>query len=122
MRARLLIAAAALIAAPSLASAADMAIQTWSPNCAGLAPVDEYVPPQTAYIVACTVELPPPTVIIGKPVGHGFHDGLFGHGSKDAVATVDWGYGNPATHEAKLVYLQKWSRDRPPVHMLIAPR
>lgn len=125
MRVHALIAAAALaLAAPMASHAADMAVDIWSPSCGGLQPVDVYVPPQVAYIVACTVPLPPPTVSYVAPAKHG----LFGkhgwkHGADDGqVAVVDWGYGNPATHEGKLVYLQQWSADRPPVHLLIAPK
>jgi hypothetical protein len=125
MRASFLIAAALLLAAPSLAQAADMAGPVaWSPNCSGLEPVDVYVPPQTAYIVACTVGLPEPTTTFREPSKSFFaHVGrLLGYGSDQPYAVVDWRYGNPATHEAKLVYLRQWSADRPPVHLIVAPK
>jgi len=128
MRVRSMILAAVLaLGIPAAANAADMAgVPAWAPGCGGLQPMDVYVPPQVAYIVACTLPLPDPTVVFGDPPEPGFFGHLakvFGHGAPDGpVATVDWRYGNPATHEGKLVYLKEWSVDRPPVHFLVVPK
>ena len=94
MRVRALIAAAALaFAVPLTAEAADLgtpAVPMASPNYPGLQPVDVYVPPQTAYIVACKADLAQSFL---------------------APKASDW--------DAYLVYLKEWSADRPPVHMLM---
>ena len=65
-----------------------------SGSCGNLQPSDVYVPPQVAYIVACTVELRP----------------TFRH------------YGNPKWYEGKLVYFDGWANRRPAVHLLAVPR
>lgn len=96
MRVRTLVLSATLaLAAPAAVQAADLAGYIpvpIGPNCSGLQPEAVYVPPQTAYIVACTVALTP--------------TGLF----------------NPQYNEGKLVYFKEWRPARPPVHMLVVPR
>jgi hypothetical protein len=117
------LAALMAVAAPPALQAADMAGYVPVPapqTCGGLNPVDVYVPPQAAYIVACTVPLP--DSVWGAPAARG---GLFSHFAKL------WNHGAPAsetvfsgsaTREGKLVYLQEWSNDRPPVHFIVVPK
>ena len=111
MRVRSLLIAAALALAAPLAGpvagyAADMpssyvpppapppAAYVPSGACLTLEPSDVYVPPQTAYIVACTVEL-----------------------------RQTWRrYANPLWYEGKLVYFNGWSAGRPAVNLLVVPR
>ena len=134
MRARPLLAAAAFaIAAPLAVHAADMSgYYPVGPNCSGLQPLDVYVPPQVAYIVACTIALPPRVVLV-PPAKHGHwskHGG--GHwAAKEVVVTQQEGlYGPHATHDAvryegKLLYLKGHTQsvfDRPPVHFLVVPK
>jgi hypothetical protein len=135
MRVRSMILAATMaLAAPSALHAADMSgYYPVGPSCANLQPVDTYVPPQVAYIVACTVALPEPVYTPGE---HGHGHGLFAmlghghgkHGGAEAMTATPIGpYGPHATHDAaryegKLVYLQQWSADRPPVHFLVVPK
>jgi hypothetical protein len=131
MRVRVLVLAVALgLSAPVAVQAADMAGYIPGPSCAGLEPIDTYVPPQVAYIVACTVPLPPRVVQLDPPKkNHGFFGKhFFGHHGDEVVAVREPGpYGPHATHdparyEGKLVYLKQWSADRPPVHFLVVPK
>ena len=136
MRARFLFAAAALaLAAPVPVEAADLSgYYPVGPNCSGLQPTDVYVPPQVAYIVACTVALPSPPVVAVEvaPAKHGHWSKPHGHHSPSAnpvVAEAGW-YGPHATHDAsryegKLVYLKGHQQvlfERPPVHFLVVPK
>jgi hypothetical protein len=122
MRVRsLALAAMMAVAAPPALQAADMAGYVPAPStCGGLNPLDVYVPPQVAYIVACTVPLPE-TVWVPKPASHGFF-AHFAKLSNHGHAAAPEGYAYAETKEGKLVYLQKWSSDRPPVHLLIVPK
>jgi hypothetical protein len=90
---------AALLAAPAAGLAADMpgyvpAAEAPYASCGSLHPSNVYVPPQTAYIVACTVALPP---TFGKRA-------------------------NPLWYEGKLVYFNGWENRRPAVHLLVVPK
>ena len=141
---RALTAAAVLaLGLPAAASAADMA--AWAPvsPCSGLQPVDVYVPPQTAYIVACTVPvLPLPAKAphkydhIGKTLDE-IVDALLFHGKEGPgnppgyygpEATHDGGWGKANMIEGKLVYLGGYPNAaaeaavRPPVHFLVVPK
>lgn len=145
MSMRALTAAAVLaLGLPAAASAADMT--AWAPvsPCAGLQPVDVYVPPQTAYIVACTVPLPPsqPVVAKGKHAHiartldeivdallfHGHEDGAKAPGPYGPESTHAGGWGNAVMQEGKLVYLGGYPNAaaeaalRPPVHFLVVPK
>ena len=143
MRVRSMILAAAMaVAGPSALHAADMAgYLPGPPTCGGLHPVDTYVPPQVAYIVACTTPLPPRVAVLEvAPTKHGHGQLLsdlydlfltlltLGHGPGTVVSVKAPGpYGPHATHdperyEGKLVYLKAWSADRPPVHFLVVPK
>jgi hypothetical protein len=142
---RALTAAAVLaLGLPAAASAADIA--AWAPvsPCVGLQPADVYVPPKTAYIVACTVPLPPSQPAVAK--GKHAHiaktldeivDALLFHGHEDVAkapgpygpeSTHPGGWGNAVTHEGKLVYLGGYpspayeAQVRPPVHFLVVPK
>src|SRR5690554_6500416 len=98
MRARFPILLAAGLAAglPAAASAADLGVSfVPGPSCGGLEPANVYVPPQVAYIVACSAALP--DVPLVAAASHGFWASLWGN----EVATP-----GPATHEGKLVYLK----------------
>ena len=125
MRVRsLALAALMAVAAPLALQAADMAGYVPVPaplTCGGLTPLDVYVPPQVAYIVACTVPLPETVWVPPKPAS----TGLFAHFAKlwnHGQAAAPEGYAYAETREGKLVYLQEWSSDRPPVHLLIVPK
>ena len=132
MRVRLPILAALMaLAAPSALHAADMSGYYPTPGCAGLQPVDVYVPPQVAYIVACTIALPERPYV--APVKHGHFAKLWNHGDAETPAyamyevTPIGPYGpyathDPARYEGKLVYLRQWSADRPPVHFIVVPK
>lgn len=134
MRARTLFAVLALAVSGSLpAAAADLTgYYPSGPNCSGLQPKDVYVPPQVAYIVACTVALPPPVVAVKPLSKHGLFAKHFHHKpdvETPVVAEQGW-YGPYATHdpirrEGKLVYLkghQQTIVERPPVHFLVVPK
>ena len=102
MRVRsLLLAAAFALAAPLAANAADMAggyvppvAYAPGPGCGGLQPIDFYVPPQQAYIVACSLGVRP---ILTRRL------------------RVRW-------VEDKLVYYKGWAPTRPPVDLIAIPR
>ena len=104
MRGRSLILAAATalaaaLAAPAAGLAADMPAYVPpdagpSGACGSLSPSNVYVPPQTAYIVACNVELQP--------------------------TLRQW--GNPLWYQGKLVYFDGWQNRRPAVHLLVVPK
>ena len=140
MRVRsLALAALMAVAAPPALQAADMAGYVPGPlTCGGLQPVDTYVPPQVAYIVACTIPLPP-TIAEAVPVKHGHWAKLWSHGHTETPENAVHGvtpigpYGPNATHDAeryegKLVYLRGYPEGlastsvRPPVHLLIVPK
>ena len=120
-----------VLAAPSALHAADLSGYYPAPGCAGLQPVDTYVPPQVAYIVACTIPLPERAYVAPVKHGHGHLAKLWNHGhagaEEYAAITPIGPYGPHATHDAakyegKLVYLRQWSADRPPVHFLVVPK
>lgn len=142
---RALTAAAVLaLGLPAAASAADMT--AWAPvsPCSGLQPADVYVPPQTAYIVACTVPLPPvePRAVSAKHAHIAKHldeivDLFLFHGHEQVAnppgpygpeSTHAGGWGNAVMREGKLVYLGGYPNAaaeaavRPPVHFLVVPK